>query len=189
VSDVLDNSTLTRWQRQPLKFITEILRDPETSKPFVLLDAERAFLEHAYQIDDSGRLIYPEQLYGAPKKSGKTGFAAMHLLTTTLVFGGRFAEGYCIANDFDQAQGRVFLAARRICEASPHLKRECNITQTRIEFPQTGAVIQAIGSDYAGSAGANPRASTSSGATSVSAAAGYGTRWCRRRCARSVRGW
>jgi phage terminase large subunit-like protein len=152
----LDTSALTRWQRQPLSFITEILRDPETGKPFVLLDAERAFLEHAYQTDDSGRLVYPEQLYGAPKKSGKTGFAAMHLLTTTLVFGGRFAEGYAIANDLDQAQGRVFLAARRICEASPHLKRECNITQTRIEFPQTGAVIQAIGSDYAGSAGANP---------------------------------
>jgi phage terminase large subunit-like protein len=156
VSEVLDTSTLTRWQRQPLNFITEILRDPETSKPFVLLEAESAFLRHAYQIDDSGRLVYPEQLYGAPKKSGKTGFAAMHLLTTTLVFGGRFAEGYCIANDLEQAQGRVFQAVRRICEASPHLKRECNITQSRIEFPQTGAVIQAIGSDYAGSAGANP---------------------------------
>jgi phage terminase large subunit-like protein len=156
VSDVLDTSALTRWQRQPLSFITEILRDPETGKPFVLLDAERAFLEHAYQTDDSGRLVYPEQLFGAPKKSGKTGFAAMHLLTTTLVFGGRFAEGYAIANDLEQAQGRVFLAARRICETSPHLRRECNITQTRIEFPQTGAVIQAIGSDYAGSAGANP---------------------------------
>jgi phage terminase large subunit-like protein len=156
MTDVLDTSALMRWQRQPLSFITEILRDPETGKPFVLLDAERAFLEHAYQTDDSSRLIYPEQLYGAPKKSGKTGFAAMHLLTTTLVFGGRFAEGYAIANDLDQAQGRVFLAARRICEASPHLRRECNITQTRIEFPQTGAVIQAIGSDYAGSAGANP---------------------------------
>jgi phage terminase large subunit-like protein len=152
----LDTSALTRWQRQPLSFITEILRDPETGKPFVLLDAERAFLEHAYQTDDSGRLIYPEQLYSCPKKSGKTGFAAMHLLTTTLVFGGRFAEGYAIANDLDQAQGRVFLAARRICEASPHLRRECNITASRIEFPQTGAVIQAIGSDYAGSAGANP---------------------------------
>jgi phage terminase large subunit-like protein len=152
----LDTSALVRWQRQPLTFITEILRDPETGKPFVLLDAERAFLEHAYQTDDSGRLVYPEQLYGAPKKSGKTGFAAMHLLTTILVFGGRFAEGYAIANDLDQAQGRVFLAARRICEASPYLKRECNITQTRIEFPQTGAVIQAIGADYVGSAGANP---------------------------------
>jgi phage terminase large subunit-like protein len=156
VSDVLDISALKRWQRQPLSFITEILRDPETGKPFVLLPAERAFLDHAYQTDESGRLVYPEQLYSCPKKSGKTGFAAMHLITTTLVFGGRFAEGYCIANDFDQAQGRVFLAARRICEVSPHLKRECNITQTRIEFPQTGAVIQAIGSDYAGSAGANP---------------------------------
>jgi phage terminase large subunit-like protein len=46
-------------------------------------------------------------LFGAPKKSGKTGFAAMHLLTTTLVFGGRFAESYCIANDLEQAQGRA----------------------------------------------------------------------------------
>jgi phage terminase large subunit-like protein len=156
VSDVLDTSTLKRWQHQPLSFITEILRDPETGKPFVLLDAERAFLEHAYQTDDSGRLVYPEQLYGAPKKSGKTGFAAMHLLTTTLVFGGRFAEGYAIANDFEQAQGRVFQAVRRICEVSPHLRRECNITASRIEFPQTGAVIQAIGADYVGSAGANP---------------------------------
>jgi phage terminase large subunit-like protein len=152
----LDTSALTRWQRQPLSFITEILRDPETGKPFVLLDAERAFLEHAFRTDDSGRLIYPEQLYSCPKKSGKTGFAAMHLTTTTLVFGGRFAEAYCVANDFDQAQGRVFQAVRRICEASPHLRRECNITASRIEFPQTGAVIQAIGSDYAGSAGANP---------------------------------
>jgi hypothetical protein len=124
VSDVLDTSALTRWQRQPLNFITEILRDPETGKPFVLLDAERAFLEHAFRTDDSGRLIYPEQVYACPKKSGKTGFAAMHLLTTTLVFGGRFAEGYAIANDFDQAQGRVFQAVaasarpRRICAAS-----------------------------------------------------------------------
>jgi len=50
----------------------------------------------------------------------------------------------------------VFQAARRICEASPYLRRECNITQARIEFPQTGAVIQAIGSDYASAAGANP---------------------------------
>jgi phage terminase large subunit-like protein len=156
VSDALAISTLQRWRRQPLIFITEILRDPETSKPFVLLDAELVFLEHAYQTDDSGRLVYPEQLYGAPKKSGKTGLAAMHLLTTTLVFGGRFAEGYAIANDFDQAQGRVFQAVRRICEVSPHLRRECNITASRIEFPQTGAVIQAIGADYVGSAGANP---------------------------------
>ena len=28
------------------------------------------------QTAESGRLIYPEQLYACPKKSGKTGFAA-----------------------------------------------------------------------------------------------------------------
>ena len=33
-----------------------------------------------------GRLRYPEQCFAAPKKSIKSGFAALHLLTTTLVF-------------------------------------------------------------------------------------------------------
>jgi opacity protein-like surface antigen len=80
----------------------------------------------------------------------------MHLLTTTLVFGGRFAEAYAVANDLEQAQGRVFQAARRICEASPYLRREATITQSKIEFPETGATITAIGSDYAGAAGTNP---------------------------------
>jgi phage terminase large subunit-like protein len=152
----LDSAALARWRREPIVFITEVLRDPETGKPFELFDAQRQFFEHAWQLNEDGRLRYPEQCMGAIKKSGKTGTAAMHLLTTTLIFGGRFAEGYAIANDFEQAQGRVFQAVRRICEASPLLRRECNITQARIEFPRTGAVIQAIGSDYASAAGANP---------------------------------
>ena len=134
--------------------------DPETGKPFVLFDVERRFLEHAFKTNSDGRLIFPEQVFSAPKKSAKTGFAAMHLLTTTLVYGGRFAEGYCVANDEEQAQGRVFQAVRRICERSPHLRREANITQGRIEFPATGAVITAIAFDYAGAAGANPTISS-----------------------------
>jgi hypothetical protein len=44
------------------------------------------------------------------------------------VLGGRFAEGYAVANDLEQAQGKVFQAARRICEASPYLRREATIT-------------------------------------------------------------
>ena len=82
--------------------------------------------------------------------------AAMHMLTTTLVHGGRFAEGYCLANDLEQASGRVYSAIKRIVEASPYLVREAHITQNRISFPSTGAVIQAVGSDYAGAAGTNP---------------------------------
>lgn len=78
------------------------------------------------------------------------------MLTTTLLYGGRYAEGYCCANDLEQAQGRVFQVCRRICETSPYLKREAEITANRITFPQSGAVIQAIGSDAAGAAGAHP---------------------------------
>jgi hypothetical protein len=55
----------------------------------------------------------------------------------------------------EQAQGRVFQSAHRIVEASPLLRAMAEITQTRISFPLTGAVIQAVGSDYASAAGAN----------------------------------
>ena len=80
-------------------------------------------------------------------------------LTTTIVFGGQFSEAYCVANDLEQAQGRVFQAIRRIVEASPHLKRAARVTQSRIDFPETGASIAAIASDYAGAAGGNPTVS------------------------------
>ena len=84
----------------------------------------------------------------------------MHMLTSTLVFGGRYGEGYCIANDEEQAQGRVFQAVRRIVDKSPLLRREAKVTQSRIEFPATGATITAIATDYVGAAGANPTIST-----------------------------
>jgi hypothetical protein len=48
-------------------------------------------------------------------KTGKTGTAAMHVLTTTLVYGGCYAEGYCVANDFEQAQG---IALGMACHAA-----------------------------------------------------------------------
>jgi phage terminase large subunit-like protein len=155
-----DVTALARWRANPVTFIEECLVDPETSKPFQLFDAQRQFFAHAWRLDDAGRLLYPDQCFAAPKKSGKTATAALHLLTTTILFGGRFAEGYALANDLEQAQGRVFQAAKRICQASPLLKRECIITAQRIEIPQTGAVIQALDSGYAGASGSNPTISS-----------------------------
>jgi phage terminase large subunit-like protein len=155
LDDVLDG-VLDRWRREPVRFITEVIRDPETGKPFELLPSERVFLDHAYRTDDAGRLLYPEQVYSCPKKSGKTAFAALHVLTTTLIFGGQFGEAYCAANDLEQSTGRVFQAVRRIVEISPLLKREAICTSKKVTFPAIGAVISAIASDYAGAAGGNP---------------------------------
>jgi hypothetical protein len=118
-------------------------------------DAERRFLAHAFQLGDDRRLLYPEQVYSCLKKSGKTTFAAIHALTTTLLFGGGYPEATICANDLDQARGRVFEMMKRIVECSPLLLAEARITQARIEFPGLKATIQAIGFDYAGAAGGN----------------------------------
>jgi phage terminase large subunit-like protein len=72
------------------------------------------------------------------------------------VLGGRYSEGYCIANDFEQAQSRVFQAIVRIVEVSPLLRQSAKITSSRVEFLSTRATITALASDYAGAAGANP---------------------------------
>ncbi len=152
----LGRGALRRWRADPTSFIAEVLHDPETGKPFVLNDAELAFLVLAFLLDASGRLKHPELVFAAIKKSGKTGLAAMVLLVMVLLFGGRFAEGIVVANDLEQAQGRVFQAARRIVESSPLLAGAAVITASKIEFPDLGATITAIASDYAGAAGSNP---------------------------------
>ena len=125
----LNRQSLQRWRRDPVALIEQVLIDPETGKPFILLDAERRFL------GDGGRLLYPVQVYSGPKKSGKSTFAAIHGLTTTLLFGGPYTEATICANDLEQARGEVFAMMKRIVECSPLLRAEANITQARIEFP------------------------------------------------------
>lgn len=160
----LTPSTLKRWQRRPESFIEEMIRDPETGAPYKLLQAEKRFLRHAIKTGRDGRLQLAEWLYAAPKKSGKTAWAAIITITVIIVYGGKNAEGYCCANDLEQSTGRVFAAIRKIVEASPDLydltfdvqTRRHAITERSIRFPATGASITAMANDYAGAAGANP---------------------------------
>lgn len=142
-----DATALTRWKRDPVAFIAEVLRDPETGEPFVLYPAQERFLHEALTLTPDGRLPYPELVFGAPKKSGKTATAAMVVLYVIIVLGGRFAEGYVCANDYEQAAGRVFQAIARIIEASPLLRDSAKITGSKIEFVSTGATITALASD------------------------------------------
>jgi hypothetical protein len=149
-------SDIARWRSDPVAFITEVLIDPETGEPFTLYAAQERFLREALTLTKEGRLAYPEAVFSAPKKSGKTATAAMATLYVIIALGGPYAEAVLVANDFDQAQGRVFQAIGRIIEASPKLRSSAKITANRIEFPSTGATITAIASDFAGAAGANP---------------------------------
>ena len=125
----------------PLEFIREVLVDPETGQPFVLYPAQERFLREALTPGPDGRLPYTEMVYSCPKKSGKTATAAMAMIYVVIVLGGRYAEGYCLANDLEQSTGRVFQAIARIVQASPLLRAEAKITQSRIEFASRGATI------------------------------------------------
>ncbi len=146
---------LERYAHDPVAFITEVLVDPETNEPFVLYPAQVDFLRAALTLTDDGRLPAPEIVFGAPKKSGKTAMAAMCMLYVILVLAGPYGEGYVVANDLEQAQGRVFDAISKIIKASPMLRGTAKPTGKKIEFTSTGATITAIASDYAGAAGSN----------------------------------
>jgi hypothetical protein len=145
-----------RWRRDPVAFIQEVLVDPETGAPFVLNRAEKRFVRRAFALTKDGRLKHPELVYSGPKKSGKTGFAGMLELYVIVILGGPFAEGICVANDLEQAKGRVFESICRIVAASPLLAADALIGATKIVFRSSGSTITAIASDYAGAAGANP---------------------------------
>src|SRR6516164_474656 len=139
----------------PIEFIETVLFDPETGRPFKLLPAERAFLEHAFKIGANGKLLFSEWLYSCPKKSGKTTFESIVELTMTLLFGGAFPESYILANSQEQGKGRCFEICCRIVRASPLLKDEAGITADTISFPAFNATIKAIPSDAGSAAGSN----------------------------------
>jgi Phage Terminase len=147
-------------QPDPITFINTVLRNPDTGKPFDLLPAEIAFLEHAFELNEDGTAKYPELVYSAPKKSGKTGFAAILTLTATLLYGGSNPEAICAANDLEQSTSRVYSAIKRIVRASPALRDRARITNKEITFTDITATITAIASDFAGAAGGNPTIST-----------------------------
>ena len=150
---MIPKTMLARWRGNPIGFIQQVLINPVTNWPFVLLDAERVFLTHAFRTGADGRLLYPEQIFACPKKSGKTTFAAIYVITLVLLYGGVHPEAICAANDYDQSVGRVFAAIRRIIECSPQLRDEAKITADKITI--FGAVIIAIPANYASAAGSN----------------------------------
>jgi hypothetical protein len=169
--------TLVRLARDPVAFVEEVLVNPESGQRFELYDAQRVFLREALTPTPDGRLPFSEVLFSGPKKSGKTTVAQWCGLYVIVALAGRYGEAVVAANDFEQAQSRVFQGMARIIEASPLLKRIARLRSNTIEFPSTGSTIRAIASDYASAAGANQNIAIFDelGATPWSAASACGT--------------
>jgi Tfp pilus assembly major pilin PilA len=80
------------------------LRNPETGKTFTLYPAQIEFIRRSCTAcvgPREGELPFAELVYSCPKKSGKTATAAMIVIYVIVVLGGPYAEGYCVANDFE----------------------------------------------------------------------------------------
>lgn len=137
-------------------FIHDVLVNPETGKPFELYPAQEQFFREAFRLTPDGRLLYPDAIYGAIKKSGKTTVAGIAVNYVGAVLAPRYGEIIIGANDLEQSQGRIFQAAARIAEASPMLRSETRVTAQRIEYKRTNSVALAVANDYRGIAGVDP---------------------------------
>ena len=91
---------------------------------------------------------------GLPKKSGKTTIAALVAEYFALFFEAP-NEVYLCANDFEQAQGRVFKALSQSVRLNTRYLAKRTDAQMRIIHFDNGTDINAIASDYAGAAGSN----------------------------------
>jgi hypothetical protein len=71
MGDVLDGGALDRWRREPAAFITEVMRDPETGRPFDLLQAELCFLKHCFRTNDGAGYAIPSRYTARPRRAVK----------------------------------------------------------------------------------------------------------------------
>lgn len=147
---------IERLRSDPIAFITEVLVDPQTGAPFSLYGEQRTFLENTFELTSEGHLRFTELVFSGGKKSGKTGLAAMMCIFTAVALAGNCGAIYCLANDLEQSQSRVFRAVVQILQASALLRDSVDITASRITFRSTGTIIMAVANDYQGFSGANP---------------------------------
>ena len=128
---------------------------PDPPGPIVLEPHQEAVLRLIENRGLDGRHRFTTAVYSTPKKSGKTTIAAL-IARYRAETGGPHQEIYCVANDLEQAQGRVFQAARTSIEMSPGWKKCWRTSDRELRHLPTGSVIKAIPNDYKGEAGANP---------------------------------
>jgi hypothetical protein len=134
-------------------FIDARVQKNELGQLFRLLDHQRDVLHLVFAFDVAGRLPYDTIIYACPKKSGKTTINAAITLWWALTQEAP-NEVLVIANDLEQAQGRVFAAMAGLLTHNPGLDPGAKVLTKEIRL-SNGTVITAIASEYAGAAGSN----------------------------------
>ena len=144
---------LARYPRDPLAFIDDLVKRNELGQPFYLLEHQREIVRLAFAFDRDGRLVYDTFIYSCPKKSGKTTINAAILLWWAFTQEAP-NEILIIANDLEQAQGRVFKALAGLIQHNSELSQSAEV-QSRQILLSNGTVVTALASEYAGAAGSN----------------------------------
>lgn len=124
---------------------------PETKRPIVLADHQKAILRHLFTPDSNGKYPYETILYSCPKKGGKTTLAAMVALWFSLFLEAP-NEIYILANTLEQSIARSFDDLAGAIRLNPILRKRTNVRAKDIAL-DNGTTIQALSSDYAGAAG------------------------------------
>ena len=144
---------LRRYARSPVTFFDDLVKQNEAGQPFRLRPFQRDILARAFAFDSDGRLPYDTIIYSCPKKSGKTTINAA--VTLWWAFTQEAPnEVFIIANDLEQAQGRVFNTIVGLIRNNPDLVRSADIHARQITL-SNGTKITPLAGDYAGAAGSN----------------------------------
>lgn len=137
---------------------------PETDRPIALLPHQVSILNYVFDPNNpyqyGGTIIY-----STIKKSGKTAVAAMvgRWIAETW---GRSNEVYAVANDQEQARGRIYqkiidsiqMQAKNEAFEAKTLNIGWKIIERQAEYTNNGSIVRALSSDYRGEAGSNPTA-------------------------------
>jgi hypothetical protein len=109
----------------PVEFIDRLIRLNEKGEPFRLAAYQRRTLEMALRRDPSGELISASWGYPNPRNQGRRSWRRAWLSGG---LSNPHTEIIFVANDEEQATGRVFKTAVDLIEHNHALKGECEVS-------------------------------------------------------------
>ncbi|RPJ64156.1 MAG: hypothetical protein EHM23_00855 [Acidobacteria bacterium] len=140
--------------------------DFSTPRLIKLLPHQRIILDLFFNPKVAQSLIqaphFQTLVYSTIKKSGKTAIAAVVARWITETWGSH-SEVFSLANDLEQARGRIYQAAITSIELTPSYSRQAKgipnrwrIIERQATHLPSHSTLKAVSADYKGEAGSNP---------------------------------